>query len=610
MATSGTILSGYATTSRFYLNWQIATQDIANNRTLINWQAGINIEGGYYWGSNAVRIDGVNINGSGNLGSGTWSNLSGPGNRQLLSGSIWIDHNSDGNKSFGASIAGWFYSDGNRSASGSWALPTIPRNSQVTTNASNYTLGDPVVIYTNRKSDSFSHGITIRQNNAGGTVIKTIYSVGSSYTWTPTAGEITTMEAMIPNSNALTIYINQHNDQVNADSAVAITLNLTAANPTFTTFTYKDSNTAVATITGNDQVLVKGKSTLQVDVIAANKMTAIKSSTASHYAFGFDGTSVQANYSASTTVIGSFANVTTIGNRTILVSAYDSRNNSTTVTQPVTVYDYSVPTIVTTLVRLNNFDTDTTISISGTYSILTIGGTNKNILTTGTLQYRYKEDGGVFGSWVTKTFTANTTAGTFTVTDFVVSLDNTKKYDFEFHIDDKFGTVTTTTFVDVGTPIMFVGKNGSTGAIGVNKMPTNGALDVVGDIYSNGLKVSTYVPIDYSTSELNTGKKWTGGETIYRKVITATINVSTAGAYYTFNHGISSLSNEWEIVSHSFTAKIGQGASPTGTLYFGSYRETGGQYFNLVEISKTSVKFVSSYSWGSTPCTFVIEYVK
>lgn len=42
--------------------------------------------------------------------------------------------------------------------------PTIPRNSQVTTNKGSYTLGEPITIYTNRKSGSFNHYISLKDN--------------------------------------------------------------------------------------------------------------------------------------------------------------------------------------------------------------------------------------------------------------------------------------------------------------------------------------------------------------------------------------------------------------------------------------------------------------
>lgn len=495
MASSGTMTGsnaviGGVSGSHFYINWQLASQSVTNNTSKINWQAKFKFH----------HADAQLDNGIANLSGTRWSN----GGRvhnfaaegysidrylTLASGSFTISHNSDGTKTLDVSGGIDVYQSGRSSGSQSWSLPTIPRNSQVSTNDSgHYTLGTPLNIYTNRKSSSFTHTITIRMDNSSGTVLHTQNNVGSSWTWTPSASEITTMQNHIPNANSLKLYIDQYNNQVKAHSSVYVTTYLTDANPTFTDFTFKDSNTTVVGITGDNQVLVKGQSTLQVTVPSTSKMVANKGSSADHYAITYDGTTNQTAY-ATTDVTSSFTPIVSVGDRTILVGAYDSRGNSTTVSKLITVYDYVTPTISTTLTRANNFESDTTVHIEGTYTPLVIGGSNKNSLTTGTLQYRYQEDGGTFGSWVTKTFTADTTAGTFSVTDFVLSLDNTKKYNFEFHINDKFGQVTTTNSVDVGTPIMFVGQNNGSASVGINKMPTQGALDVEGDIYSNGEKV-------------------------------------------------------------------------------------------------------------------------
>ncbi len=478
MASSGTVNTGYQNYTRFYLSWRLVDQDITNNRSLISWEIGVQGTSGYtaYWYSNAVRINSGYVNGDLVSGSATYSNitLSGAEKHKLRSGSIWVGHSSDGSKSFSASVSGWLYGNNNTSASGSWSLPTIPRNSQVSTNATSYDLGDAIQIITNRKSSSFTHTITIRLFNSSGTVLQTINNVGSSTTWTPTSTQIETMQDAIPNSNNLTLYIRSYNNQVKDDSTVTRTLKLTDANPIYDDFTFKDTDATTVSVTGNDQVFVKGKSVLEVKIPSAEKMTAVKGATENYYAIAYDGTSNQVNYSTSD-ITSSFSSMLTSGTRTILVTAYDSRSNTTRVSKDITVYNYAAPTISTTLTRENNFGANTTIHIEGTYTPLVIGGTAKNAIQTGTVQYRYKEDGGSFGSWVTKTFTANSTNGTFSVTDFVVSLDNSKKYIFEFRVDDKFGTITTGGVVEVGTPIVFIGQNNGTAALSINSMPADGA---------------------------------------------------------------------------------------------------------------------------------------
>jgi hypothetical protein len=118
--------------SKFYLQWQQSSQSTSGNYTRIKWQAGLWITNGGAWYSNAVKINAIDINGSRVSNGGTWSNISGNGDHQLLSGTVDIPHNSDGNKYFGAYISGWLYANGNYDASGGWNLTQIPRYAKIT----------------------------------------------------------------------------------------------------------------------------------------------------------------------------------------------------------------------------------------------------------------------------------------------------------------------------------------------------------------------------------------------------------------------------------------------------------------------------------------------
>ena len=132
MANSGRIETGTLKNSKFYLNWQVASQNIAGNYTTLNWQAGLNISNNDKWYSNAIKLNSVVINGTTVYGGGTFSNLTTNGDHQLASGSIDIPHDSDGNKYFGASLSGWLYGYSDTSGSGGDWLPTIPRYANIT----------------------------------------------------------------------------------------------------------------------------------------------------------------------------------------------------------------------------------------------------------------------------------------------------------------------------------------------------------------------------------------------------------------------------------------------------------------------------------------------
>ena len=423
----------------FFIDWQLASQSISGNSSTINWQAK------FHYNSSDAQLD----NGSANLSGSRWSN----GGRvrnfggdfrtrdvTLASGSFTIGHNADGTRSLSVSGGVDVFQSGRSSGSQSFTLPTIPRNSQVTS-PSSATLGSPIQINTNRKSSSFTHTITLRMNNGSGTVLQTINSVGASTTWTPTPAQITQMQNAIPNTNSLTLHITQRNNQVGQNSTTTTRLDLTDANPVFNDFTYKDSS-SVATITGNDQVLVKGKSTLQLTVPSGSKMVAQKGANPNYYAIAYDGVSNNLSYSTSN-VNSSFTNIDSVGSRAILVTAYDSRTNNTRVAKNVEVYDYVEPNIEIEISREDNFGDNVTIKTGGDFDLLPINGVSKNSLIASSLKYRRRAKG--TATWSTYATIPFTVSGNgFTGSNQFITLDNTKEWEFEFQVADKFGTITQT----------------------------------------------------------------------------------------------------------------------------------------------------------------------
>lgn len=181
MATSGIVYSSSARSSCLYVSWSIGDTDVANNRTRIDWTAGIIVESGNLWYSNAVKINSIYIDGGDSLGSGTYSNITSNGTHAKLSGSKWVYHNDEGNKKISVSINGWFYSSYNVSGSNNFDLPTIPRASGVS--ATSGYIGSPMTISISRHASSFTHTLRYYFGNATGDI-----EIGPSETtvsWTP-----------------------------------------------------------------------------------------------------------------------------------------------------------------------------------------------------------------------------------------------------------------------------------------------------------------------------------------------------------------------------------------------------------------------------------------
>ena len=199
MASSGSFnTSGY---SGRYLTfaWNVESQDVANNRTKINWSlrgAGGSTTSWIMSGNFKVLINGRQVYFSSNriqLYNGT----------TVATGSFTINHNNDGTATFGAyAEAGIYYVAVNCSGSGSWSLPTIPRASQPSintypNNSPNFNIGDKITIHMNRASSSFTHTVKINYGSTSKTIAT---GVTNSCTF-DTSTIANALYALIPNAN-------------------------------------------------------------------------------------------------------------------------------------------------------------------------------------------------------------------------------------------------------------------------------------------------------------------------------------------------------------------------------------------------------------------------
>ncbi len=270
-----------------------------------------------------------------------------------------------------------------------------------------------------------------------------------------TADAISRQYASIPNSNSGTYYAKVTYGAITKTYGNATySTNTAECSPSFSSFNVKDNNSSVVDVTGNNQVFVKGKSTLYVMIPSANKMTTQKSATPSSYGLGCDTLSQNVAYSDNDINV-SMGTLTNAGTLRVNVRAYDSRSNSALAYKDITVYDYAKPVINIVATRLNNFENETTVKISGTYTRLTINNTDKNTITN--VKYRYRETGGTWSGWTN--LTTSVVSGKFTCNDVILSLDNTKSFEFEVQATDKLDSNTNTASVSIGQAIFFVSSN-------------------------------------------------------------------------------------------------------------------------------------------------------
>lgn len=134
MSSSGGVTGNNVDGSEYsYLNWQVATQEVDNNRSLINWQAGWHFT---TYSCRGLRQGSAYINGTlvyydYDAGDGVHDYNSGHDHRpalQTASGSLWIGHGGDGTATITPVVdMRAFGTPSSSYGTNSDSLPTIPR---------------------------------------------------------------------------------------------------------------------------------------------------------------------------------------------------------------------------------------------------------------------------------------------------------------------------------------------------------------------------------------------------------------------------------------------------------------------------------------------------
>ena len=264
------------------------------------------------------------------------------------------------------------------------------------------------------------------------------------------------------------------------------------SNPEFNEFTFEDSNQDVVNITGNNQVLVKNKSLLKVNISSDNKMVAKNYATASRYDISCANRSSSISYDESD-VYSELGTIANIGTVSCIVKAVDSRGFHTDITKGIQVIDYFTPTMIYSVGRVNNFENNTLIKINGSFAKVIIDNEAKNTVLSVKLRYKIADDTSEYSEWQDITFTLNADNGTYTCTDKTLILDNTNTYFIQLQVQDKFESYTETIKVSEGIPIMFVSSNKKNVGIGKLNDKEEYSLDVKGEYYKDGVELFDYL---------------------------------------------------------------------------------------------------------------------
>lgn len=318
-------------------------------------------------------------------------------------------------------------------------------------------------------------------------------TTNKSYTWTAT--QILALLQYIPNSNSSTIKFGVATLVGGNETywhGIVGTLNVVDSNPTFSNFTYADTNNNTLALTGNNQIIVKGYSSVKGIISVGNKAVAKNGATMSKYRFVIGESQKEANYSSDAEVGITIANA---NNNTFNMYAIDSRGNSTLKTiSPSTYKTYSNIAISRAVAERedNGIGSRVILSFSGSIWNNNFGAVNNEIVSC---QYRYKKT--TSNTWITgqTDITPVISGQTFSKTVEIKGdlgaegFDIQASYDLQIIIRDKLSSYTINTLIGTGTPGIAITADG----IAIFNMydeNLGGALQITGDLYVNGVKIN------------------------------------------------------------------------------------------------------------------------
>lgn len=310
------------------------------------------------------------------------------------------------------------------------------------------------------------------------------------------AGTAATFTASLPTASNITLQakINTPNGGDSEIKSASFTTLATHTAPTFSDFEYEDSNNETVALTGDNRTVVQGQSIPKITISAENRAVGNDGINVSNYAITFTGQSKVASYSSDEDVVVTLDAPNDSGSCNLTVSAVDTIATSTAVAKSVTVYPWTAPTISATIERVNNFESESKINASGTFSPITVNGVVKNTLT---LEYRSKKSSDSnWGEWIQRPVTVS--GSNWSISSLSVSFDNNYQWDIQIRIVDAFTDAEVSLSLPVGIPNFFIGTDGRV-SVGMKPSKTKsseyrGQLEVDGLIYSNGeLLVPSYV---------------------------------------------------------------------------------------------------------------------
>ena len=259
--------------------------------------------------------------------------------------------------------------------------------------------------------------------------------------------------------------------------------------PTFSNFTWEDTNDTTYGLTGSRSTIVKGYSEVTATISVANKATLKKSATPSksYYEFKCGSDTAKKTYSEDNPVDIKIPNVTS---NTFKVRVTDARGYSSDyVTKTASTYKQYSPLTKTSasISRVGKVSTETTLTFAGTIWNNSFGNVNNAIVTA---NYKYKTGSGSWSSTTSIKSSITVSGNNFSFSSQIAGdegnsgFDVNNVYTIRVTITDKLSTLTFDLTLNSGVPHIAYHKNGVS-IMGKYNTTSGGKLQVAGvNIYN------------------------------------------------------------------------------------------------------------------------------
>ena len=412
-------------------------QDVVNNKSTVNWT--LTVYGGsvnyYSTGPTTVMIGGVQVYYAPRT---SYTTKKFPAAKGSVSGTLEVEHNTDGSKSLVCSITTAIYDTYSETHDRTWVLDNIPRNSGVSCTSAN--IGAAPTITISKASSGFTHTLKYEFYNLSGTIVEK--TSASTYTGFVLPDSF---YSQIPNDPSGTgkIICEAYNGNTlvgTSDCPFTANVNRATSDPVVSP-TIKDTNSTTVALTGDSSVLVKYYSNASVTIgaTARNGASIVSQSTKND-----NVTKEGATCTFEGVESGAFS-FTIEDSRGFIV--YPGRNLETA----GKFIDYIK---LTCNIGNNRPDAsgNMTVFCNGNY----FNGSFGKVANTLQVQYRYKTKTGSFGSWVDMTPTKS--GNTYTATANVTGLDYQETYVFETRAIDQLATVSSASSAIKSVPVFHWGE--------------------------------------------------------------------------------------------------------------------------------------------------------